>query len=85
MLWENYMLSERIKYNHYNQTDFNMFFWRTYDQQEIDLIEEKAGKLNAFEFNGTKSKSKIPVAWKNAYPESDFSIIDKSDYPDWIV
>lgn len=85
MLWENYLLSERIKYNHYNQTDCNMFFWRTYDQQEIDLIEEKAGRLNAFEFKWSKSKSKIPIAWKNAYPESDFSIIDKSDYPDWIV
>lgn len=85
ILWENYMLSERTKFNHNNQTETNMFFWRTYDQQEIDLIEENAGKLSAFEFKWSKSKAKIPVAWKNTYPESSFSIVDKTDYPDWIT
>ncbi len=68
MLWENYMMSERLKYNHYKEVIYNKYFWRTYDKQEIDLIEERGGKLFAFEFKWNPTKVRIPAAWKSAYP-----------------
>lgn len=85
-LWENYIMAERIKFNDYSNKLVNSFFWRTYDQQEIDLIEESAGELSAFEFkwNPTK-KIKVPGGWKRAYPEASFEVITPSNYLDFIT
>ena len=55
-LWENYLMSERVKVNHYHGRTVNSYFWRTYDQKEIDLIEETGGKLYGFEFKWQKQK-----------------------------
>jgi len=55
-LWENYLMSERMKVNHYHGRTVNSYFWRTYDQKEIDLIEETGGKLYGFEFKWQKQK-----------------------------
>lgn len=84
-LWENYIISERIKHQSYSRMLVYNFFWRTYDQQEIDWIEDRGGKLHAYEFkwNPTK-KAKQPVAWRNAYPDSEFQIVNNSNYRDWI-
>ncbi|MCA2004593.1 MAG: ATP-binding protein [Ignavibacterium sp.] len=84
MLWENYMMSERLKYNHYNEVIYNKYFWRTYDKQEIDLIEEKGGKLYAFEFKWKPAKIKIPTAWKTSYPDSEFNQVNSENYFDWV-
>lgn len=83
-LWENYIVSERLKYLFYNKTALNYFFWRTYDQQEIDWIEEREGKLFAYEIKYENKKVKIPAAWKDAYPESKFTVISKDNYLDFI-
>ena len=84
-LWENYMLSERIKYQSYTGMIVNNYFWRTYQQQEIDWIEEREGKLHAYEIKwNTKKKIKVPSAWKNAYKKSKFQVIDPDNYLDWI-
>jgi len=84
-LWENYLLSERIKYNEYNEKYVKKYFWRTYDQQEIDLLEENNGVLNAFEFKWNKKKKvRIPGAFKKAYPEAGFKIINPNNYLEWI-
>jgi uncharacterized protein len=85
VLWENYILSERIKFQHYSGHLVNNYFWRTYQQQEIDLIEEKSGKISAFElkWNAAK-KTKVPSAWKNAYPKSSYEVINPENYLDWI-
>ena len=84
-LWENYIISERIKYQSYSRMLVYNFFWRTYDQQEIDWIEEREGKLYAFEFKWNSSKkTKQPKAWKNAYQESEFHVINNENYVDWI-
>lgn len=84
-LWENYLLSERIKFKEYNENYVGRYFWRTYDQQEIDLIEENDGKLSAFEFKwNTSKKSRIPVAFEKAYPEASYEIINPNNYLDWI-
>lgn len=85
ILWENYMMSERIKYQSYNGIYSNRYFWRTYDKQEIDLIEEREGKLFAYEFKWNKNKDIAPTAWRGAYPESEFQTITKDNYLDWII
>ncbi len=84
-LWENYMISERIKYQSYNSIFSNNYFWRTYDQQEIDFIEEREGNLFAYEFKWKPQNLKVPKAWIKAYPESQFKIISSEDYFEWLT
>lgn len=84
-LWENYLACERIKKQHYNKIKTNNYFWRTYDQQELDWLEEKGDKLEGFEFKwNEKKKAKIPTAFAKAYPEADFNVINKVNYLDFI-
>ncbi|MBX3257029.1 MAG: ATP-binding protein [Chitinophagaceae bacterium] len=85
MLWENYMAAERIKYNTYNHLFVNSYFWRTYDQQEIDLVEEQNTVLSAYEFKWKQDKTKIPVAFAKAYPGVPFSVIHSKNYLDFIT
>jgi len=84
MLWENYFIAERLKRNSYLQNYINSYFWRTYDQQEIDLIEVQNEKLTAFECKWQEQKIKIPGAFAKAYPDSSFQIIHKENYLTWI-
>lgn len=84
-LWENYLMSERMKINAYLKRRVNTYFWRTYDQQEIDLVEESGTNLSAFEFKWNKSKIKIPTAWKNNYAEATFDVICKDDYLNFVL
>jgi predicted AAA+ superfamily ATPase len=84
-LWENYLMSERMKINAYLKRRVNTYFWRTYDQQEIDLVEESGTDLSAFEFKWNKSKVKIPTAWKNNYADATFEVICKEDYLDFVL
>ena len=82
VLWESYMMSERIKQLSYSGIVCNRYFWRTYDKQEIDLIEEREGKLFSYEFKWKAIKSKAPAAWEKAYPESSFEVITINNYSD---
>lgn len=85
ILWENYLLSERIKHNYYLKKVPEYYFWRTYDQQEIDLIEATGTKLAAYEFKWKKMNKKIPIAFGEAYPKASFEIITQDNYLDFIV
>ncbi|MBS1737790.1 MAG: ATP-binding protein [Bacteroidetes bacterium] len=85
MLWENYIAAERIKYNTYNGFFVNSYFWRTYDQQEIDLVEEQNAAISAYEFKWRQDKAKIPVAFAKAYPGIPFSMIHSKNYLDFIT
>ena len=85
-LWENYLASERIKYQNYKNMNVTNYFWRTYDQQELDWLEEQNGNLNGFEFKwNEKRSSKIPTAFAKAYPEATFEVINKQNYLDFIL
>ncbi len=85
-LWENYIISERIKYQNYTKINVINYFWRTYDQQEIDWLEEKNGTIDAFEFKWkAKKKVKIPSGFIRAYPNAKFSVINNNNYLDWIT
>ena len=85
ILWENYGFSERIKKMSYQQEQVQHYFWRTYDQQEIDLIEAKDGQANAFDFKWGNQKKKIPGFFAKNYPNAQFSIINKENYLDFIL
>ncbi len=84
-LWENYLVSERMKKISYQNLYCNSYFWRTTQQQEIDYIEEHSGKLFAYEFkwNSTK-KAKLSKTFSAAYPEHEFTVINKENYTDFI-
>lgn len=85
-LWENFMVSERIKQNSYNRDYRKNYFWRTQTQQEIDLLEEKDGILFAFEFKWNESKkSKLPQTFAEAYPEHRFEVITPANYLDFLT
>jgi len=86
LLWENYIISERIKYNTYLQINRQMYFWRNYLQREIDLIELENGQLHAYEIKyGKDSKAKLPLAFKSSYPTAEFQSIHSDNYLDFIL
>ncbi len=85
-LWENFVLSERMKYRAYRTIYSNTYFWRTYQQQEIDLIEEREGKLFGFEAKWSSQKrSSPPKQWAETYPNSKYQVIHPDNYLDFIL
>ncbi len=85
-LWENYLAVERIKKQNYQKIVTNNYFWRTYDQQELDWLEERGNELAGFEFKWNENKkSKIPTAFGKAYPDAIFEVINKQNYLDFIL
>lgn len=83
-LWENYIMIERMKQHEYGQHFSNSYFWRTYDKQEIDLVEEREGRLFGYEIKWQKTKTKIPRDWKSTYPEASFELIHRENYLSFI-
>ncbi len=85
VLWENYMVSERLKYQSYRRMVSNNYFWRTYDGQELDWVEERGGQLFAYEFKYGANKAKIPAAFDKAYPNNIFEVVSKENYLPFIT
>jgi predicted AAA+ superfamily ATPase len=85
MLWENFIFMERMKKRAYTNMHANIFFWRTYDQKEIDLIEERDGKLFGYEFKWGTKMIKAPRKWSEEYPEAEFNVINKDNYQKFIM
>jgi len=83
-LWENFLAIERIKKCAYAPIFANRFFWRTYDQKEIDYIEEREGKLFAYEFKWGKGTSPVPTDFLKAYPNAEFKLINQNNYYDFV-
>ena len=80
-LWENYVLAERMKHNLYTGRHALSYFWRTYDRQEIDLVEDCAGQLTAAEMKWSpRSVPRVPGGWRKAYPESTFQVVHPENY-----
>lgn len=86
-LWENFLISERIKNNAYHNKHAKYYFWRTTQKQEIDFIEEVDQNLFAFEFkyNPKKVNSKCPVTFLNNYPNVPFDVITSENYMDFVL
>jgi len=83
-LWENYMISERLKYQEYRRISSNNYFWRTYEQQKIDWVEERDVSLFGYEFKWKEEKVKIPTQWKSAYPDASFELININNFSEWL-
>lgn len=86
-LWENFFVSERKKYNHYNGRYVKSYFWRTTQQQEIDYIEETDGTFTAFEmkWNPRKANASFPSTFLNAYPVADKTVVTPDNYLTWLI
>ncbi|MBU4486601.1 MAG: DUF4143 domain-containing protein, partial [Candidatus Delongbacteria bacterium] len=84
-LWENYLFSERLKKQEYHKIYSNNYFWRTYDMQEIDFVEERDGRLYGYEFKWSPKNIKAPKAWKENYPESEFMQINRDNFMDFVM
>lgn len=83
-LWENFIISERIKKNNNQQKYCQYYFWRSYTGQEIDLIEESEGSVAAYEFKWNENAARIPSSFKANYPDVPFTTINKLNHFDWI-
>lgn len=79
-LWENFLVVERIKTQHYNSIYANNFFWRTWEQKEIDWLEERDGRLFGFEFKWGAHKYRPPKEFLKTYPEGEVTVINKENY-----
>ena len=84
VLWENLMMSERVKRNSYSQNYAQMYFWRTQQQQEIDLVEEMDGRLAAYEFKWKKPNAHLPKTFSESYPEAHLTVITPENYWDFV-
>jgi len=84
-LWENYLFIERMKKRDYQKIYSNIYFWRTHDRQEIDLIEERGGKLFGIEFKWQAKKPRVPRDWLKTYPKAKYSVIHRENYLDFIA
>ncbi len=85
-LWENYLVIERCKRLKYAGKTFNAWFWRTYDQQEIDYIEERGTDLVGFEFKWKSGKkARIPRLWSKTYPNSETHFITPVNVLEFLV
>lgn len=82
-LWENFMVSERMKYNTNSDVNVNTYFWRTHQQQEIDYLEERGGKIAAFEFKWRNSRKKAPRLFLETYPGSNVTFVDRENYAEF--
>ena len=88
-LWENYLIAERLKTIQAQQRLVTFYFWRTYDQQEIDWLELENGQLRAYEFKWsanpvTLARVKAPKAFADNYPDASFEVIHRDNYLDFI-
>jgi len=86
-LWENFTFIERLKRRTYKNDFVNSYFWRTYSQKEIDLVEERNGKLHAYEskWSDKKLKLKPPAEWSRYYPDSLFSVVTPQNYLEFVT
>lgn len=84
-LWENFLISERLKYLQNTETDAKSWFWRTTQQQEVDYIEEREGRLFAFEFKWNPHKnSRLSKTFSNAYKKHEFRVITTDNFHEFV-
>jgi len=85
-LWENFVFIERLKHRTYQSVYSNMYFWRTYGQQEIDLVEERDGNLFGYEAKWSAVKTvTAPKDWVSAYPDAKFEVITPENYQEFVL
>ena len=83
-LWESFLISERIKRRNNAREHASFYFWRSYDGQEIDLVEEYNGEIAAFEFKWGDKKASIPPRFRTHYPNASYTVINRSNFLDFV-
>ena len=84
-LWENYLISERLKKQEYLRLHHSNYFWRTHTKQEIDWVEESDGKIVGYEFKWSSQKHpKPPALWSKTYMDAEYHVVHPKDYLDFI-
>ena len=85
-LWENFLVIERLKRNAYLLKPGATYFWRTYTGAEIDYVEEREDKLAGYEFTwGARERKRMPASWAATYPHAGYTVIDRSNYLDFVL
>ena len=84
-LWENLLVAERRKKQCYHKIFANNYFWRTYERQEVDWVEERDGNLFGYEFKWGDKPVKTPSLWRSAYPSAHFEVVDRKNFADFIM
>ena len=84
-LWENFLVTERLKWQEYKPMGANNYFWRTWEGQEVDWVEEREGKLFGYEFKWTNRKSKAPKLWLGTYRNAEYKEVNASNYLDFLI
>jgi len=83
-LWENFVVNERRRQNDYGQLERKGYFWRTYDPQEIDWVEQDvAGHLTGFECKWQEQRYKAPAGWRRSYPEAPVHLVHRGNFGDY--
>lgn len=82
-LWENFLISERLKLNNYKDTFARMYFWRTTQQQEIDFVEDKNGKISGYEFKWNNKKINPPKTFTANY-DTDVKLICRENFREFV-
>lgn len=85
LLWENYIISERMKKQEYSGISSNNYFWRTYDRKEVDLVEEREGKIFGYEIKWGGKKGKPPKIWLDTYENAVYEVINRENYLKFIT
>ena len=83
-LWENFLVAERLKKQAYQGIFANNYFWRTWDQKEVDWVEEREGRLFGYEFKWKSKSRKASSAWTDSYPEAALEIINQENYLEFV-
>ena len=84
-LWENFIITERYKKQTYQTMSVNNYFWRTWEQQEIDLVEERDGKLFGFEIKWKPQNVRPPKDWLQTYENAEFAVINNDNYLEFVL
>lgn len=85
-LWENYLVSERLKHNSYSLFYGKSYFWRTQQQQEVDYIEDIDGVFHTYEFKWSTTKQlKLTETFARNYPEHTFMVVNPENYQDFVT
>jgi hypothetical protein len=85
VLWENYLLAERIKRNAYLRSQATTYFWRTYDQQELDWLEVTNDQLAGFDMKWNTNSVRFPKVFQTTYPTAPLTVVNPDTYLDFIT
>lgn len=84
-LWENFLVSERVKQIAYHERLTRIYFWRSRQRQEVDFVEDDGGKITGYEFKWKASnRTRLPLTFTRAY-QAESRVIDRSNFRTFVL